>query len=73
MTQISLHHHYPSNKQKNYLFILFNDCGFTRESRNAWLTHRYSRLIKDLDDLNIVEASDIIEVLKGIRAQQKDG
>lgn len=57
--------------QQDYLLILFNDTGFTTESRYAWLTAQYKRSIKYLDDLTISERSFTIKRLKEIRAGQK--
>lgn len=57
----------PTKKQLDYLLILFNDCNFTHESRNAWLTHMFHRLIKAPDELTRGEASQVIERLKEIR------
>lgn len=53
--------------QLDYLHILFNDLGFTIESRNAWLTARYKRIINYLGDLTMPERSSTIERLKDIR------
>lgn len=61
----------PSRAQTDYLLILFNDCGFTINSRNAWLTAKFHRLIGHLDDLSIGEASQVISELKVIRENQK--
>jgi hypothetical protein len=57
--------------QQEYLLILFNDTGFTINSRNAWLTARYKRPVKYLSELIPREASDVIARLKEIRDQQK--
>ena len=50
--------------QINFLEILFNDLGFDRVSRNAWLTEEAGREIHFLDELTIGEASRFIETLK---------
>ena len=62
----------PTAKQLDYLLILFNDCGFEDiNSRNAWLTHRFQRLIKHCDELTSREASEVITILKQIREDKK--
>ena len=61
----------PTPKMINYMQILFNDTGFTLNSRNAWLTSRYHRLIKYLDELGFAEAHEVIRDLKVIRGDKE--
>ena len=61
----------PTHKQMVYMDILFNITGFTRNSRNAFLSAEVKRSIKYLDELKYFEASDIITRLKAIRESQK--
>lgn len=57
----------PTQKQIEYLEILFIDCGFSRENRNAWLSANTGRDIKYLDQLTKEEASKFISELKEIK------
>ena len=60
-----------SKAQQNYMAILFNDCGFTDNSRNVWLSNRFKRTIKYLDEVRFFEASDVvIPRLKEIRGDK---
>jgi len=61
----------PTRKMIDYMMLLFNECDFTRESRNAWLTHMLHRQIEFLDDLTRDEAHRVIDRLKEIRADKK--
>lgn len=58
-------------KQQEYMAILFIDCGFTRQERNAWLGEELLRDIKFLDDLSGTEASVVIDKLKEIKAGKR--
>lgn len=60
----------PTPKQINYMQILFADTGFTLNSRNAWLTHKYKRLINHLDELTFKEGQEVITQLKEIRGDK---
>ena len=60
----------PSYKMIDYMNILFNDCGFDRTTRNAYLTARFHRIIKYLDDLRYYEAVEVIKTLKGQRGDK---
>lgn len=61
----------PTPKMVDYMLLLFNECGFTIGSRNAWLSHKFQRLIRHLDDLSFNEGSEVIGRLKEIREGQK--
>jgi hypothetical protein len=61
----------PSPSMINYMMILFNDCGFTENSKFAWLVHTYGRTIKYLDDLSFSEGLEVIKRLKEIRGDGK--
>jgi len=61
----------PTPKMLNYLLLLFNECDFTINSRNVWLSERYKRKINHLDELAQSEAHAVIERLKDIREGQK--
>jgi hypothetical protein len=51
-------------RQYEYLEILFNDLGYNKIQRNAWLTDLFKRKITALLDLNKDEASQVIGLLK---------
>ena len=70
MPQVQITRIPPSKAMQSYMEILFNDTGFTRESRNAWLTHKYHRLIKYLDELSFAEGKEVIAKLKEIRGDK---
>ena len=61
----------PTPRMINYMEILFNDTGFMRESRNAWLTHKFKRLIHYLDELGFAEGREVIQNLKVIRGDKE--
>lgn len=52
-----------TSKQINFLEILFNDLGFDRKNRNAFLSRELGREVHYLDDLTIAEASRFINAL----------
>lgn len=54
----------PTAKMIEYMEILFNDCGFTRVQRNAWLRELVGRDVHYLDSLTKNEAHLIIAKLK---------
>lgn len=60
----------PTPPQIHYMEILFNDTGFTTNSRNAWLTFYYHRKIEHLDELGFSEAKEVIARLKEIRGDK---
>jgi hypothetical protein len=53
--------------QQDYLAILFIDCGFTRQQRNAWLSGETGKDIHYLDDLSKAEAHSMIDKLKEMK------
>ena len=54
--------------QKEYLEILFHDCGFTPAQRRAWLNAEFGTV--DIDALTPGERSRIIEDFKERRRSQ---
>lgn len=46
-----------TSKQQSYLQILFDDLGFSRAGRNAFLSREIGREISYLDELSNIEAS----------------
>jgi hypothetical protein len=50
--------------QINYLELLFNDLGFDRRARNAFMSEELQRSIRFLDELTSAEASRIITALR---------
>jgi len=50
--------------QINYLEILFNDLGFDRAARKAFMSEELGRTIRFLDELTTAEASRIITALR---------
>lgn len=63
---------FPTHAQKDYILILANDCGFTINSRNVWLSNEFKRSINDIDELHRWEASLAIGRLKEIRQGLND-
>lgn len=55
--------------QAEYLEILFNEQGFNRIQRNGYLSLRFGRTIRFLDDLSKMEAHQVIEDLKARRVR----
>lgn len=53
-----------SEPQISYMQILFNDLGYDRMARQAWLSDTFQREIKYLDDITVKEASLVINMLK---------
>jgi hypothetical protein len=53
-----------STAQINYLEILFNDLGFDRTARKAFMSEETGRPVRFLDELTSAEASRIITALK---------
>jgi len=53
--------------QIEFLEILFNELGFNRAQRNDYLTNRFRRRIRHLDELNKSEASSVIDDLRSRR------
>lgn len=51
--------------------ILFNDCGFYRDERNAWLSNEFNRELHYLDKISKSEASIVIDKLKEIRGDSE--
>lgn len=60
-------HYAPTQKQIEYLEILFNDCGFSRAQSRDYLSLRVGRTIKYLDELSGAEASRFIADMKAKR------
>jgi hypothetical protein len=58
-----------TEKQIDYMSILFIDCGFTLKARKEFLKHRFGRDIAFLDDLSRFEASQVIEELRDQKEQ----
>lgn len=54
----------PSSRQLNFLEILFNDCGFDRKQRNAFIRRELGRDVNYLDELTGAEAHRFITALK---------
>lgn len=50
--------------------ILFEDCGFTRVQRNAYLSEELGRRVKGLDELTYPEVSRFIEQMKGMKEEK---
>lgn len=57
--------------REEYLEVLFDDLGFTREQRNAYLTAETGRKVRYLDDLEGAEQSRFIEALKKMKEDRK--
>lgn len=55
-------------KQIEYLSNLFNDRGYDRAARNAFLSDKFKRPIHYLDELSVDEASQVIRELIGEEA-----
>lgn len=53
-----------TSAQTNFLEILFNDLGFTRGQRNAFVSREVGRAVGYLDELTVAEASALITALK---------
>jgi len=53
--------------QIEFLEILFNELGFNRAQRNDYLTNRFRRQVRHLDELNKSEASSVIDDLRARR------
>jgi len=62
-TQITKEPEQASTAQINYMEILFEDLGFDRKARNAFLTVELKREIRYLDSLTMPEASRVIASL----------
>lgn len=62
----------PTPKQLNYLEILFNELGFTINSREVFMSNEFNRPVKGLDGIGKFEASFIIERLKAMREVQRE-
>ena len=58
--------------KSEYLEILFNDVGFNRATRKAWLSDRLGRDIVFLDDLSPQEAHGVIEELKALKKERRN-
>ena len=58
-------------RQIGFLTGLFIDCSFDRKQRNAFLSEEFGRTIDALDELNIAEASRIIDFLLRLKEQKK--
>lgn len=63
-------HKPPNEKQTKYLEGLFEACGFTRISRNAWLTREVNREIRFIEDISSFEVSHCIDRLKEIKGDR---
>lgn len=55
--------------REEYLQILFDDLGFTRDQRNAWLSKETGRKIRYLDDLSGAEQSGCLDKLKAMKPE----
>lgn len=60
----------PTDKQINYLEILFNDLGFNRAQRIAWLNQEVEYHVHDLGDLDSRDASRMIDKMKRMKEEQ---
>ncbi len=58
--------------QQEYLEILFNDLLFSRSARQKWLSQKFQRDIKYLDDLLPGERSLVIGILKDMKAEKRN-
>lgn len=57
-----------TKKQANYIDILFDDCGFTRDQKKAKLKADFN--ISFTDELTLVEASKLIDELKSYKEEK---
>lgn len=62
---------HATEKQCNYIEILFNDLQFTYTQRNAWLSHELKRPINRLGEILAAEGSFIIARLKKMKEDQR--
>lgn len=53
--------------QEEYLEILFGDLGYNRLARNAFLSEKFGRQIRFLDEMNSREKSEVISELAARR------
>ena len=64
-------HKLATPRQINYMLILFNELGFTINSRNVWLAARFERKFQDIGEVRFFEAMGVLEWLKKLRKDQQ--